>query len=185
MGGGIAVTSEVGHGSVFSICVPANTCGSTESADLAQASARGARARLGSLRPCNADFVAVSVTETDARGCLAIRASMARRRHLRSARNPRLLVVDDIADNRTILARRFQKRNFEIVEADGGMTALELIATSSFDAMLLDVMMPDISGLEVLRRIRLELFAGIASGHHGHGQQPKRRHRRSAGTGRQ
>jgi chemotaxis protein histidine kinase CheA len=35
MGGGIAVTSEVGHGSVFSICVPANICGSTESAVLA------------------------------------------------------------------------------------------------------------------------------------------------------
>jgi diguanylate cyclase (GGDEF)-like protein len=67
---------------------------------------------------------------------------------------PRLLVVDDIADNRNILARRFQKRNFEIVEADCGMTALELIAATPFDAILLDVMMPDMSGLEVLRRIR-------------------------------
>jgi diguanylate cyclase (GGDEF)-like protein len=67
---------------------------------------------------------------------------------------PRLLVVDDIADNRNILARRFQKRNFDIVEADCGMTALELIAAGSFDTVLLDVMMPDMSGLEVLRRIR-------------------------------
>ena len=67
---------------------------------------------------------------------------------------PRMLVVDDIADNRNILARRFQKRNFEIVEADCGMAALELIAAGSFDAVLLDVMMPDMSGLEVLRRIR-------------------------------
>jgi diguanylate cyclase (GGDEF)-like protein len=67
---------------------------------------------------------------------------------------PRLLVVDDIADNRNILSRRFQKRNFEIVEADCGMTALELIAAGSFDTILLDVMMPDMSGLEVLRRIR-------------------------------
>jgi diguanylate cyclase (GGDEF)-like protein len=67
---------------------------------------------------------------------------------------PRLLVVDDIADNRNILARRFQKRNFEIVEADCGMTALELIAAGSFDTILLDVMMPDMSGLEVLKRIR-------------------------------
>ena len=63
-------------------------------------------------------------------------------------------MVDDIADNRNILARRFQKRNFEIVEADCGMTALELIAAGSFDTILLDVMMPDMSGLEVLRRIR-------------------------------
>jgi diguanylate cyclase (GGDEF)-like protein len=67
---------------------------------------------------------------------------------------PRLLVVDDVADNRNILARRFQKRNFEVVEADCGTAALELIAARSFDTILLDVMMPDMSGLEVLRRIR-------------------------------
>ena len=30
-------------------------------------------------------------------------------------RNPRLLIVDDVADNRTILSRRFQRRNFEVV----------------------------------------------------------------------
>ena len=69
--------------------------------------------------------------------------------------NPRLLVVDDVADNRTVLARRFQRRDFEIVEAAGGIEALELIESGSYDAVLLDVMMPDLSGLEVLRRIRL------------------------------
>src|SRR6202044_683317 len=64
--------------------------------------------------------------------------------------NPRLLVVDDVADNRTVLARRFQRRNFEIVEADGGLKALELIRSGAYDVVLLDVMMPDLSGLEVL-----------------------------------
>src|SRR3984957_18511218 len=68
---------------------------------------------------------------------------------------PRILVVDDVADNRTVLARRFQRRNFEIVEADGGIAALELIDSGCYDAVLLDVMMPDLNGLEVLRRIRL------------------------------
>jgi diguanylate cyclase (GGDEF)-like protein len=63
-------------------------------------------------------------------------------------------VVDDIADNRTILTRRFQKRNFDVVEADSGINALELIAAGSFDTVLLDVNMPDMNGLEVLRRIR-------------------------------
>ena len=67
---------------------------------------------------------------------------------------PRLLIVDDIADNRTILTRRFARRGFEIVEADGGARALELIDQQSFDAVLLDVMMPGIDGLEVLRIIR-------------------------------
>src|ERR1039458_3259956 len=71
-------------------------------------------------------------------------------------KNPRILVVDDVADNRIILARRFQRRNFDIAEADCGTRALELIAGGAFDAILLDVMMPDMSGLEVLRRIRLK-----------------------------
>lgn len=67
---------------------------------------------------------------------------------------PRLLLVDDIADNRAVLARRFQRRGFEIIEADGGISALALIEEQSFDLVLLDVMMPDVDGLEVLRRIR-------------------------------
>jgi DNA-binding response OmpR family regulator len=74
--------------------------------------------------------------------------------HISSRSKPRLLVVDDNVDNRIILSRLFQRRNFEVVEADCGMTALELIAASSFDAILLHVRMPDMSGLDVLRTIR-------------------------------
>lgn len=66
----------------------------------------------------------------------------------------RILIVDDIADNRTILGRRFQRRGYEIAEADSGRGALEMIARETFDVVLLDVMMPDMNGLEVLRRIR-------------------------------
>ena len=68
---------------------------------------------------------------------------------------PRLLIVDDSADNRAVLTRRFQRRDFDIVEADGGLPALELIGVGVYDAVLLDVTMPDVGGLEVLRRIRL------------------------------
>ena len=75
---------------------------------------------------------------------------------LRAPAKPRLLVVDDIADNRVILSRLFQRRNFDVVQADCGIAALELIAAGSFDTILLDVNMPDISGLEVLRRTRLQ-----------------------------
>src|SRR5713226_6880274 len=64
---------------------------------------------------------------------------------------PRLLVVDDVADNRSVLARRFERRNFDVVEAEGGARALELIGAGPFDAVLLDVMMPDVGGLDVLR----------------------------------
>jgi len=67
---------------------------------------------------------------------------------------PAILIVDDILANRRILARRFERHGFQITEADCGVRALELIDQHSFDLVLLDVMMPDIDGLEVLKRIR-------------------------------
>ncbi|MDN3273747.1 EAL domain-containing protein [Frankia sp. RB7] len=67
---------------------------------------------------------------------------------------PRLLIVDDIGDNRTVLTRRFERRGFEVVEADSGFAAIDLIERGSFDLVLLDVMMPGIDGIETLKRIR-------------------------------
>lgn len=67
---------------------------------------------------------------------------------------PRLLIVDDVADNRAVLTRRLVRRGFEIVEASGGRDALEKVAAESFDLVLLDIMMPDINGNDVLKAIR-------------------------------
>lgn len=69
----------------------------------------------------------------------------------------RLLVVDDSEDNRVLLNRRLTKRGFEVVEADSGLAALELIREQRFDLVLLDIMMPGIDGIEVLKRIRSTL----------------------------
>ncbi len=66
----------------------------------------------------------------------------------------RILIVDDVADNRMILSRRFQRQGFECEEAASGLGALEAIERQSFDVVLLDVRMPDLNGLEVLERIR-------------------------------
>jgi diguanylate cyclase (GGDEF)-like protein len=71
-----------------------------------------------------------------------------------SASRPRLLIVDDIGDNRAILARRFERRGFEVIEANSGLAAIALIERESFDLVLLDVMMPGIDGIETLKRIR-------------------------------
>jgi diguanylate cyclase (GGDEF)-like protein len=71
----------------------------------------------------------------------------------------RILIVDDIEDNRTILRRRFQRHAFEVIEASSGLEALNLIASQEFDLVLLDVMMPGIDGVETLRRIRSERSA--------------------------
>jgi diguanylate cyclase (GGDEF)-like protein len=73
----------------------------------------------------------------------------------------RILIVDDVADNRTILLRRFQRQGFEVVEADSGLKALELIDSQEFDLVLLDVMMPGIDGVETLKRIRSQKSASI------------------------
>lgn len=66
----------------------------------------------------------------------------------------RVLVVDDNADNRELLTRRLQRKGFVAVAAEGGVRALELIEQEPFDAVVLDVMMPDLDGLAVLERIR-------------------------------
>src|ERR1700753_1269940 len=70
-------------------------------------------------------------------------------------RKIRVLVVDDVADNRDILTRRLARRGFDAVEASGGKQALELLSGEQpFDVVLLDIMMPDMSGNDVLREIR-------------------------------
>jgi signal transduction histidine kinase len=67
---------------------------------------------------------------------------------------PRLLIVDDLEDNRIILQRRFQRRGFEAVAVTGGAEALELLGREAFDLVLLDIVMPDMDGFEALARIR-------------------------------
>jgi diguanylate cyclase (GGDEF)-like protein len=66
----------------------------------------------------------------------------------------RLLIVDDIGDNRSILKRRFERRGYEVSEAESGLAAIKLLENGSFDLVLLDVMMPGIDGIETLKRIR-------------------------------
>jgi signal transduction histidine kinase len=67
----------------------------------------------------------------------------------------RILIVDDVADNRTILRRRFERKGYGIAEAESGKGCLDAIANDgTFDVVLLDVMMPDMNGLDVLRKIR-------------------------------
>ena len=65
-----------------------------------------------------------------------------------------ILVVDDNAMNRDLLTRRLERRGFRTAEAEDGASALEWLESNPCDLVLLDIMMPGISGLEVLARIR-------------------------------
>ncbi len=64
-----------------------------------------------------------------------------------------LLIADDDADFRGTVARRFRRRGWNIQEAQSGIEALELLNKRNFDVALLDMMMPGMSGVEVLDRI--------------------------------
>jgi two-component system cell cycle response regulator len=66
----------------------------------------------------------------------------------------RILVVDDNQDNIEIIATRLRFRGYEILEASDGAQALELVRESAPDLILLDVMLPDIDGYEISRRIK-------------------------------
>ena len=65
-----------------------------------------------------------------------------------------VLIVDDNEDNREVLAQRLEREGCTTVAVDGGAAALELLASRSFDLVLLDVLMPEMNGLEVLDRLR-------------------------------
>ncbi|MEM1180727.1 MAG: protein kinase [Acidobacteriota bacterium] len=65
-----------------------------------------------------------------------------------------LLVVDDNEENRDMLGRRLERRGYTVLTAPDGETALSMVEREEVDLILLDVMMPGIDGLEVLRRVR-------------------------------
>ncbi len=66
----------------------------------------------------------------------------------------RLLVVDDNEMNRDLLSRRLSRRGHSVELAEDGQKAIDLIASEPFDVVLLDIMMPGIDGMEVLRIVR-------------------------------
>jgi two-component system, OmpR family, KDP operon response regulator KdpE len=66
----------------------------------------------------------------------------------------RILLVDDESAIRRALRPPLSELGFEVVEAIRGEEALQLLRSGSFDAVLLDINMPGIGGIETLRRIR-------------------------------
>jgi diguanylate cyclase (GGDEF)-like protein/PAS domain S-box-containing protein len=65
-----------------------------------------------------------------------------------------ILVVDDSEYNRDALSRRLEQKGFLVETAADGLGALECTANRQFDLVLLDVEMPGMSGLDVLRQLR-------------------------------
>lgn len=69
----------------------------------------------------------------------------------------RVLAVDDEPINLAVLARQLGNEGFEVVKASSGPEAIEKLKSETFDIVLLDVMMPRMSGYDVCRVVRREL----------------------------
>ena len=67
-----------------------------------------------------------------------------------------ILVVDDIEANRDVLSRRLKRQGHAIATAENGRQALERLRTETFDLVLLDIMMPEMDGYEVLQCLKAD-----------------------------
>jgi len=127
LGGEIRLHSRPGEGAVFSFALPIS-----DAAPVAEAPESLFRSRAAH---------AIAMTEA------APVAGEAAGEH-------RILVVDDDGVNRLVIARMLQSAGYTIIEAGDGPAALERVARGGIDLILLDIMMPGMSGYEVCRELR-------------------------------
>ncbi len=66
----------------------------------------------------------------------------------------RILVVDDQKTNRDLLARRLRRDGHSVTQAASAQAALDILGRSDFDLLLVDILMPGMNGIELLRRIK-------------------------------
>lgn len=66
----------------------------------------------------------------------------------------KILIVDDLSINRTLVRVLLNKKNCEILEAQNGKEALDCFAGDNFDLVLMDISMPVMDGVEAMAKIR-------------------------------
>lgn len=69
-------------------------------------------------------------------------------------KNPLILIVDDLPQNSELLEAYLAPQGYEMLTASSGAEALEKLASHPIDLILLDIMMPEMDGFEVARRVR-------------------------------
>ena len=83
----------------------------------------------------------------------------------------RVLVVDDEATVAKVVGKTLTKGGYEVALCNSGQSALDLYQPGTFDLVLLDVMMPDLDGVEVLRQIRAKVPAAKVMLMTGHAEE--------------
>ncbi|HJW45856.1 MAG TPA: ATP-binding protein [Lysobacter sp.] len=83
-------------------------------------------------------------------------------RHRARVRSLSILIADDHAANRHVLLRLLEKAGHRVTSVDGGEAVLNAIATADYDAVIADLHMPDVTGLDMLRQLRV-MQAGSAT----------------------
>ena len=71
-----------------------------------------------------------------------------------STRRWRILVVEDVPSLQRLLVLMLQKSGHEVLTADNGLDAIEIVSREALDAVLMDIQMPGLNGLEATRAIR-------------------------------
>jgi adenylate cyclase len=75
---------------------------------------------------------------------------------LKSGPQSHILVVDDNETNRDVLGRRLEREGYRVSSAENGRCALEMVRAASYDLVLLDIMMPEIDGYQVLSQMKAD-----------------------------
>ena len=118
---------------------------------------RGAAAAHADAIPATAPPVAVPDETVVLPVPVAAELGRAPAAQRRTGDDPRLvLVVDDERDVRELVTRKLRQSGFEVITAENGQQALDLAASQHPDLMLLDVMMPGLSGFDVCRTLKDE-----------------------------
>ena len=104
--------------------------------------------------PLQPDEVAIAVKSIEIEAIAeAISIDDNREEPLETA-NYTILIVDDNATNRDLLSRQVLAQGYQVATAADGKQAIAMIETGAYDLILLDIIMPEINGYEVLRWIR-------------------------------
>lgn len=133
LGGGLSADSELGKGSIFTLQLKAATAKDFEQ-EGAPAISRQSEGYQETLNSSDQSWLQEDQPTIDG--------------------VPEILVVDDEPINLQVLRNVLLPQGFSVRTADNGATALQMIEKHRPNLIILDVMMPDLSGLEVARRLR-------------------------------